>query len=89
MKQPLREKLKQIGGKHLLNEYAGLDKQVKKQFMQVNASMSNIQKDIMVDMTNADHGDKPQLGKKHSEALKLVNIITKELSKLKKFLNIK
>ena len=89
MKKPLREKLKQIGGKHLLNEYKGLDKEVKKEFMQVNASMGNIEKDILVDMTNMNHGDKSQLGKKHKEALKSVNVIRGELVKLKKFLNIK
>tara|TARA_Y100001970_G_C13821792_1_gene645254 strand:- start:39 stop:359 length:321 start_codon:yes stop_codon:yes gene_type:complete len=72
-----------------LNEYKGLDKEVKKQFMQVNASMGNIEKDILVDMTNMNHGDKPQLGKKHKEALKSVNVIRGELVKLKKFLNIK
>ena len=72
----------------ILNEYKGLDKAVKKEFMQVNASMGNIEKDILVDMTNAGHGDKPQLGQKHKEALKSVNVIRGELVKLKKLLNI-
>tara|TARA_Y100001963_G_scaffold131152_1_gene188169 strand:- start:269 stop:595 length:327 start_codon:yes stop_codon:yes gene_type:complete len=72
-----------------LNEYAGLDKEVKKQFMQVDTSMSNIEKDILVDKTNAGHGDKPQLGKKHMQALKSVNVIRGELVKLKKLLNIR
>ena len=89
MKKPLREKLKQIGGKHLLNEYKGLDKEVKKEFMQVNASLGNIEKDVLIDMTNKNKGDKPQLGKKHAEALKSLQVLDKEFIKLKKLLGIK
>ena len=81
--------LADVQNKHqTLNEYKGLDKEVKKEFMQVNASMGNIESDILVDMTNMNHGDKPQLGKKHKEALKSVNVIRGELVKLKKLLNI-
>tara|TARA_B100000965_G_C19406317_1_gene675587 strand:- start:221 stop:541 length:321 start_codon:yes stop_codon:yes gene_type:complete len=72
-----------------LKEYKGLDKSVKKQFMQVNVSMKNIQQDVLIDMTNKNKGDKPQLGKNHKEALKSLQVLDKELIKLKKLLKIK
>ena len=82
--------LADVQNKHqTLNEYKGLDKQVKKEFMQVNVSLGNIEKDVMIDMTNKNQGDKPQLGKKHAEALKSLQVLDKEFIKLKKLLNIK
>mgnify|MGYP003138061844 FL=1 len=40
-------------------------------------------------MTNKNKGDKPQLGKNHKEALKSLQVLDKELIKLKKLLKIK
>jgi hypothetical protein len=88
MKQPLREKLKQIGGKHLLNEYKGLDKSVSKQLMQIHASLMNTLNDISVDRTNVGHGDKPQLSN-HQTAQKMVEDMLKIHKKLQKTLKVK
>ena len=43
--------LADVQNKHqTLNEYKGLDKQVKKEFMQVNVSLGNIEKDVKKSM---------------------------------------
>ena len=83
----LVEIIKEVISEEQLNEYKGLDKSVSKQLMQIHASLMNTLNDISVDMTNAGHGDKPQLSN-HKASMKMVEDMFKIHKKLKKTLKV-
>ena len=91
MKKPLREKLKQIGGKHLLNEYKGIEKELESDLMDVHIGLGNAQRNILIDLTNQGHGDKEKIpnAKKANQQIQKVRQEFKKLAKLVKVTSFK
>ena len=87
-KQPLKEKLKSIGGQHLLKEYKGLDKAFARDLREIRMGIRNAERNIAIELTNQGHGDKEQIvnAKKANQQLQKLK---KEFSKLIKFSTVK
>ena len=87
MKKPLREKLKQIGGKHLLNEYKGIEKELESDLMDVHIGLGNAQRNILIDLTNQGHGDKENIPNT-KKANKQIQKVRQEFTKLCKLVKV-